>query len=414
MGHYIKNDGYIEFAERELREKNRKTVAFYRGVDPVIWTVDTEIINDVFVKHFSSFTSRLKPTGSMGQGKDIREALNVITDPHQWRRVRQTISPSFSNRQLTEMLEIIKDRLDILEEQIDGLEGEATDVGTIAGKFTMDGTLSAAMGIDMNEDLKDLKDFENHPAVRHFYNLMNPGPSMFFYVMIPGLGLLADEQLLIDKKSAKNAQRGLTETEIISQIFVIFVAGYETTKTLLQTAFYHLAKDQKLQQEVLKEVRGLDEHYDNLNPKKMPLTCAVLHECLRLFPPVGIHLRWCEADTMVNGIPMTRGASIEVPVDLLHTMEEYWGEDAHEFNPYRFIEDPELEKAPFFLPFGAGPRNCIGLRFANIEARLAIQRLVSNYEVSLPEGFVPDIKLIRLPSFFMDFSKEIKLHFKRR
>ena len=64
------------------------------------------------------------------------------------------------------MLEIIKDRLDILEEQIDGLEGEATDVGTIAGKFTMDGTLSAAMGIDMNEDLKDLKDFEKHPAVR--------------------------------------------------------------------------------------------------------------------------------------------------------------------------------------------------------------------------------------------------------
>ena len=115
------------------------------------------------------------------------------------------------------------------------------------------------------------------------------------------------QQLLIDKKSAKNAQRGLTETEIISQIFVIFVAGYETTKTLLQTAFYHLAKDQKLQQAVLEEVRGLDEHYDNLNPKKMPLTCAVLHECLRLFPPVGIHLRWCEADALVNGIPMTRG-----------------------------------------------------------------------------------------------------------
>ena len=55
------------------------------------------------------------------------------------------------------MLEIIKDRLDIIIEQIDDLDGEATDVGTIAGKFTMDGTLSAAMGIDMNEDLKDLK-----------------------------------------------------------------------------------------------------------------------------------------------------------------------------------------------------------------------------------------------------------------
>ena len=89
------------------------------------------------------------------------------------------------------------------------------------------------------------------------------------------------QKLLIDNKTAQTAQRGLTEREIISQIFVIFVAGYETSKTLLQTAFYQLAKDPKLQREILKEVTGLEETYENMNPKRMPLTCGLLNECMR-------------------------------------------------------------------------------------------------------------------------------------
>ena len=64
------------------------------------------------------------------------------------------------------------------------------------------------------------------------------------------------------------------------------------------------------------------------------------------------------------------GTNVEVPVDLLHTMEEYWGEDANEFNPHRWIENPDLEKAPYFMPFGAGPRNCIGMRFANVQGKI--------------------------------------------
>ena len=70
FGHYTGDNGFIDFANSELRDKNQKTVAFYFGLSPSIWTVDIDIINDVFVKHFSSFTSRLKPTGSLGQGKE--------------------------------------------------------------------------------------------------------------------------------------------------------------------------------------------------------------------------------------------------------------------------------------------------------------------------------------------------------
>ena len=115
------------------------------------------------------------------------------------------------------------------------------------------------------------------------------------------------QKLLIDSKNAEAAQKGLTKTEIISQIFVIFVAGYETTKTLLQTAFYHLAKYPKLQREILKEVQGVEETFENMTSKRMPLTCALLNECLRLFCPVGLHLRWCEADTTIADIPIKKG-----------------------------------------------------------------------------------------------------------
>ena len=91
------------------------------------------------------------------------------------------------------MMEISRSRLDVLVEQIENLGGEAINADIVAGKYTMDGTLAAAMGIDMNEDFKNLREFENHPAVRHVNNLNNPGPSLFFFVAIPGLGLLADE-----------------------------------------------------------------------------------------------------------------------------------------------------------------------------------------------------------------------------
>ena len=61
-----------------------------------------------------------------------------------------------------------------------------------------------------------------------------------------------------------------------------------------------------------------------------------------------------------------KGTNIEIPVHTLHTMAEYWGEDGETFNHQRWIDNKNLEKAQFYTPFGDGPRNCIGLRFANV------------------------------------------------
>ena len=114
------------------------------------------------------------------------------------------------------------------------------------------------------------------------------------------------------------------------------------------------------------------EEYENLTTKKLPLMTAVLNESLRLFSPAILHFRHCDHDVVVNGIPFTKGSNIEVPVDYLHEAEEYWGKDALEFKADRWIENPELEKAPFFIPFGVGPRNCVGMRFAHMQCQFFI------------------------------------------
>ena len=104
---------------------------------------------------------------------------------------------------------------------------------------------------------------------------------------------------------------------------------------------------------------------------------------------------------------------LEVCVDLLHRHPDYWTEP-DKFYPERFIENPQLAKAEFYLPFGAGPRNCIGMRLALLEIRLGILRIFQKFDVSFPDDFVDDVKLVRNPYTFLSWSKPTDFVFSKR
>ncbi|CAG5105567.1 Oidioi.mRNA.OKI2018_I69.chr1.g2244.t1.cds [Oikopleura dioica] len=447
-GHYAVDNGFNELADKELKDKNRKTVGYYRLTSPVIFTVDHELINAVFTTHFGSFSARQPDMGSFGVGKELKHTLDILTCPVQWRRVRQSISPSFSNVQLEKMMSVTKARLDILCDQIRNLNGEKINVKGVTGKYTMDGFLAGAMGVDL--ELEDLRDFTKSKEYMYFHEIFNPGAQIFLTVFIPGFGDLLDsleipiyateavrwftgyckamlnadtpqtdrrnfleifKKLKITDEEAKAATKGLTHDEIISQIFVLFAAGFETTATLLQFAIYEICKNADLQERLVEEISGVGEDYSNFNSKKLPLLCATLNETLRLYAPAGVHLRYCNNDVVINGIPFSKGSNVEVPVDALHENTEYWGADACDFNPDRWISNPDYEKAPFFLPFGAGPRNCVGMRFANMQARLGLMRILKTFKLEFPKDFVPDVKRTRLTTFLLAPSKDIDVCF---
>ena len=199
---------------------------------------------------------------------------------------------------------------------------------------------------------------------------------------------------------------------MIGSVFVLLGAGYETTATTLNWAFYQIAKDQQLQDQLREEALQIDvTNTANITPEKMPWICATISETLRLRSPVGLNFRRCVNDVNINGRWFNKGYNVEIPTDTLHTCPDYWGDDAGEFAPKRFVDNPELEKEWFYLPFGGGPRNCIGQRFALLQARLALTRILQSFKVELPEGFVDDVQCVRLNTTFVKSSKKLLVTF---
>jgi len=99
-----------------------------------------------------------------------------------------------------------------------------------------------------------------------------------------------------------------------------------------------------------------------------------------------------------------------IPVHSLHTSELYWGENCTEFSPERFVENPDLVKEWYYVPFGGGSRNCIGMRFALMQGRACTAYMVKNFNIRLADDFVDDVYSVQ-KGLFTKASKPIDIHF---
>jgi len=218
----------------------------------------------------------------------------------------------------------------------------------------------------------------------------------------------------IDEKQTKVMTKGLTRNEMTGQTFIFFLAGYETTATTLTWALYELCRDLDLQDRLRDEIQNLNlANRDDLKDESMPNLSAVIKETLGIHSPVQIHIRRCTQTVHLGDKTIHKGTNIDVPVHTLHTMKEYWGEDGHLFNHQRWIDNKNLEKETFYMPFGDGPRNCIGLRFANMMTRSTLATMIKNFKVTFADGFIDDVKQIALPSTLLGSSKPIEIKFEK-
>jgi cytochrome P450 len=189
---------------------------------------------------------------------------------------------------------------------------------------------------------------------------------------------------LLDRLLAARDENGkpLDDREIRDQCGTMLVAGFETTSRLLFWATYLLALDQTAQARVRAEVTAFPpqrvETLDDL--KAWPLLRSVLMEALRLYPPAPLIAREAvEADDIL-GRAVAPGANIIISPWLIHRHKRLWDRpDA--FLPDRFIDQPHPWGMDAFIPFGAGPRVCIGASFAMGEAQLILASLLSRFQV---------------------------------
>jgi cytochrome P450 len=176
--------------------------------------------------------------------------------------------------------------------------------------------------------------------------------------------------------------RPLTDDEICHELVLFMLAGHDTTSTTLTYALWSLGHDRGLQERVRAEVAALGERA--LTPDdvaELGFTVRVLHEALRLCPPAAGTMRTPTRDIVVDGHRVDAGSIAIVSFYAMHRDPALW-EDPLRFDPDRFLPERSKGRSRWqYLPFGGGPRSCIGDHFAMLEATLALATIIRAAEI---------------------------------
>ncbi|CAF1330384.1 unnamed protein product [Adineta steineri] len=378
-----------------LVKKYGKIVGIYEGTVPIILVTDLDILRNVLIKDSHVFINRRTPEGGVGP---FEHGLTTLKDEH-WKNARSIVSPTFSTAKLKAMHSLMNDVSDMFNERL--LEyadkQEIFDIKTINGQYTLDNIASCLFGIETNS-LKNenitlinhLKKFFTFTLARIFLLIIFLTPRLGAYLGKKGYSFLPMDsmeyttkivnqvlarrrqrlerrndfiQIMIDHEEEIKDQEGqqwkslkktLSDKEILSQALVFLIAGYETTSVLMSFFFYVMATEpviqEKIYQEIRQEIGDEEVTYEKLS--QLQYLDMVINETLRMYPPFIRFDRVASRDYQLGNHLIPKGTIINVPVYPIHHDSETW---------------PEPEK---FVP----ESNCIGMRFALVEAKLGIVR----------------------------------------
>uniref|UniRef100_A0A8D1DGX1 Cytochrome P450 3A n=1 Tax=Sus scrofa TaxID=9823 RepID=A0A8D1DGX1_PIG len=416
-------------------QKYGKIWGFFDGRQPVLAITDPDMIKTVLVKEcYSVFTNR-RTFGPVGV---MKNAISLAEDV-QWKKIRTLLCPAFTSGKLKEIFPIIDQFGDILVKNMrrEAEKGKPVTMKDIVGGFSMDVITSTAFGVKIDslnnpQDpfvyyTKRLLKFDFldpllvistlFPFLRPIFELLSfsvfPKTAVNFFtksVKKMKESRLKDEdvrrldllQLMINSQNYKemDARKALSDPEMVAQGIIFIFAGYEPTTDSLSFLFYKLATHPDVQ-------RKLQEEIDATFPNKAPPTYEsleqmeyldmVLNESLRLFPLTARLERVCKKDVEIHGVFIPQGTVVMVPIYTIHQDPGHWPEP-EEFHPERFSKKNRDSINPYtHMPFGTGPRNCIGMRFALMNMKLAAVKVLQNFsfkpckETQIPLKLSPQV-----------------------
>jgi cytochrome P450 len=209
-------------------------------------------------------------------------------------------------------------------------------------------------------------------------------------------GSEAPKDLLTRLVAAKDPDdgAGLNATEVRDEVITIFMAGHETTAVTMTWVWYllsqHPAEEAKLHEELDRVLGGRSPTVEDL--PQLPYTRMVIEEAMRVYPPApGITIREAKEADEICGFKVEPGLQIMIAPWILHRHRSLWV-DPERFDPSRFSKESNEKRPRFaYLPFGGGPRVCIGATLAMTEATLILAVLAQRFHLRLKEG--QDIQL---------------------
>ena len=339
----------------------------------------------------------------------------LTSEGETWRRHRRIMAPSFDPRSVTGYAPIMTEVTQGLLEKWDALpDGSELDAAAAMMHLTLH-IISKAMFSSDSDEIVDaveggvnqyqtlvrpsLLDLLHFP--QWFARLLSPLPTDGLFdefdrkvdLLLTERGRAPDAEpkdLLARLVAARDAETGggMTAKEVRDQVVTIFMAGHETTSLALSWTWYllsqHPAVEEKLHRELADVLGGRTPRNEDI--ANLRYTRMVIEESMRLYPPAHTTGRQPIKPDEILGHRIPAGAEVLIMPWLIHRKPQLW-EDPERFDPERFAPERAAERPRFaYIPFGAGPRICIGAAFAMTEAILILATIAQRYRLRLKPG----------------------------
>jgi len=364
-----------------------------------------DAIRHVLLSNYENYTRT--PAGIRMLRPVLGEGL-LIAEGHAWTFQRRTLAPAFTPRATANLVPHMTAVLDETIAKLDARNGETVDLREAMQRMTLEIAGRTMFSFGMDRHGPTLRNFVVEYGERlgrpYFLDMLLPvswpSPMDFararfrkrwteFVAMLIAERRAAGKKDgapprdlfdLMDEARDPETGKGFSDEQLIDEVATMILAGHETTATALFWALYLLALDPDTQEEVASETRG--EHLDSMaDIDRQKFTRAVIEETMRLYPPAFLIARAARAKDNAAGIEIGRGDIIMIAPWLLHRHEKLW-DQPNAFVPKRFMSTEAPDRFAY-LPFGAGPRVCVGAPFAQAESVLALARLIGAFRVEL-------------------------------
>ncbi|XP_055844053.1 probable cytochrome P450 4s3 isoform X2 [Episyrphus balteatus] len=455
----LKGPGHIELMEnvgegkllywlRDLRKVYGSTFRIWFGKDLSVFLTDPEDVKFILGSNQILYKSRNYRVVEPWLGKGLLTSGGEL-----WHRRRKMLTPAFHFKMLGEfkqpMEEICKIMLDKLEEKANG---EVFDIYPYITLLALDIICETAMGIQKNAQLESTSEYvtavQNMCRISHRQSY-SPWKRFDFLFRLTNdykerqhaLDILHGETkrvIEMRKRALKDPNTStdvhdvenndeigikkrlafldilllaqadgadLTDDEIREEVDTFMFEGHDTTSSALAFAIYLLSRHKEEQQKAYEEAVSLE----GKEKETMKYLEAVIKETLRLYPSVPFYSRMMKEDFDIRGLHVPKGVSINLLAFVVQRNEKHFPEPER-FNPERFLVEESNMHPYAFIAFSAGPRNCIGQKFAMLELKCTLANVLRTYELLPAEGFEP----ILLPELVIKSKNGIQVRLRKR
>jgi cytochrome P450 len=338
-----------------------------------------------------------------------------VAEGAEWLWQRRTAAPVFSHRNVAALAPVMTAAAERSSARIAASHGRAADMFTemVTATFEVisDVTFSGGDGFDRSAVQRAIEDYISHAAKVSVLDLLGvpgwvprPGRLMAGAAMRE-MKRIADDaiesrrkdgrcavpdllDLLLEGEDPKTGQK-MSTSELRDNLLTFIVAGHETTALTLSWALYLCAFNQDVQTAARAEAQAVlgDNSATQADIVNLPLVRQIIDETLRLYPPAAFLSRTAQVADELCGREIKAGDTVVLPIYALHRHHMLW-DNPDQFNPARFADPKAIERFSY-LPFGDGPRVCIGANFALQEAVIILATVLARHRFSIVEGKEP-------------------------